>query len=84
MIRSAVRTTLRSLLWSDLVTELNQTGRYRCEDDGFNDGRVELFQQLLRRGELPQLAKEVQPLLGLFSLCDCPTSGLGRWWCPGT
>ncbi len=25
MIRSAVRTTLRSLLWSDLVAELNQT-----------------------------------------------------------
>ncbi len=25
MIRSAVRTTLRSLLWLDLVAELNQT-----------------------------------------------------------
>ncbi len=25
MIRSAVRTTIRSLLWSDLVAELNQT-----------------------------------------------------------
>ncbi len=25
MIRSTVRTTLRSLLWSDLVAELNQT-----------------------------------------------------------
>ncbi len=25
MIRSAVRTTLRSFLWSDLVAELNQT-----------------------------------------------------------
>ncbi len=25
MIRSAVRTTLHSLLWSDLVAELNQT-----------------------------------------------------------
>ncbi len=25
MIRSAVRTTLYSLLWSDLVSELNQT-----------------------------------------------------------
>ncbi len=28
--------------------------------------RVELFQQLLWQVELPQLAKEVQPLLGLF------------------
>ncbi len=34
-------------------------------EDGFNDGRVELFQQLLWQVELPQLVKEVQPLLGL-------------------
>ncbi len=33
MIRSAVRTTLRSLLRSDLVAELNQT-----VIDGFNGG----------------------------------------------
>ncbi len=61
MIRSAVRTTLRSLLWSDLVAEMNQT-----VIDGFNDGRVELFQQLMWQVEIPQLAKDVQPLLGLF------------------
>ncbi len=39
---------------------------YWSAEDGFNDGRVELFQQLLWQVELPQLAKEVQPLLGLF------------------
>ncbi len=62
MIRSAVRTTLCSLLWSDLLAELNQTV-IRVQR---NDGGVELFQQLLWQVELPQLAKEVQPLLGLF------------------
>ncbi len=60
MISSAVRTTLRSLLRSDLVAELNQT------EDRLNDGGVELFQQLLWHVVLPQLVKEVQPLLGLF------------------
>ncbi len=35
-------------------------------EDVFNDGRVELFQQLLWQVELPQLAKEVQPRLGPF------------------
>ncbi len=39
---------------------------YWHAEDGFNDGRVELFQQLLWQVELPQLEKEVQPLLGLF------------------
>ncbi len=58
MIRSAVRTTLRGLLRSDLVAELNQTD--------FNDGRVELYQQLLWQVELSQRAKEPHPLLGLF------------------
>ncbi len=62
MIRSAVRTTLCSLLWSDLLAELNQT----VIKVQRNDGGVELFQQLLWQVELPQLAKEVQPLLGLF------------------
>ncbi len=60
MIRSAVRTTLRSLLRSDLVAELNQTV-LMCRG-GFNDGRVELFQQLLWQVERPQLAKK-------YSLC---------------
>ncbi len=62
MIRSAVRTTLCSLLWSDLLAELNQT----VIKVQRNDGGVERFQQLLWQVELPQLAKEVQPLLGLF------------------
>ncbi len=39
---------------------------YWCAEDGFNDGRVELYQQFLWPVELHQLAKEVQPLLGLF------------------
>ncbi len=39
---------------------------YWCAGDGLDDDRVELFQQLLWQVELSQLAKEVQPLLGLF------------------
>ncbi len=39
---------------------------YWRAEDRFNDGRVELYQQLLWQVELPQLVKEVQPLLGLF------------------
>ncbi len=35
-------------------------------EDRLNDGRVELCQHLLWQVELPQLAKEVRPLLGLF------------------
>ncbi len=55
MIRSAVRTTLRSLLRSDLVAELNQTvidvqrtDSMMAEENCFSSscGRVELFQQL--------------------------------------
>ncbi len=65
MIRSVVRTTLHCLLRLDVVAELNQTDTWRAED-GFNDGRVELYQQLLWQVELSQLAKEVQPRLGLF------------------
>ncbi len=64
MIRSAVRTTLRSLLRSDLVAELNQTVIDVQRTDSMM-ARVELFQQLLWQVKLPQLAKEVQPLLGL-------------------
>ncbi len=64
MIRSAVRTTLRSLLRSDLVAELNQTLIDVLRTD--SNGNVELYQQLLCQVELPQLAKEVQPPLGLF------------------
>ncbi len=74
MIRSVIRTTLCSLLRSDLVAELNQTVIGRAED-GFSDGRVELFQQLQWQLELPQLVKEVQTSAGPFSQwtqCDCP------------
>ncbi len=39
---------------------------YWRAEDGFNDCRVELFQQLRWQVELSQLLKEVQPLLGLF------------------
>ncbi len=35
-------------------------------EDRFSDGRVEPFQLLLWQVKLPQLAMEVQPLLGLF------------------
>ncbi len=66
MIRSAVRTTLCSLLRSDLVSWA-EPDSYWSAEDGFNDSRVELFQQLLWQVELPQLTKEVQPLLGLFN-----------------
>ncbi len=54
MIRSAVWTTLCSLLKSDLVAEAEPDSDWSAED-GFNDGRVELFQQLLWQVELPQL-----------------------------
>ncbi len=49
---------------SVLVAEPNQT--VIDEQDRLDDGRVELFQQLLWQVELPQLAEEIQPLLGLF------------------
>ncbi len=44
MIRSAVRTTLRSLLRSDLVAEMNQTV---IEVQRTDSMMAELFQQLL-------------------------------------
>ncbi len=65
MIHSAVQTTLHSLLRSRFVSWA-EPDSYWCAEDGFNDGRVELYQQLLWQVELPQLVKEVQPLLGLF------------------
>jgi len=33
---------------------------YWCAEDGLNDGRVELYEQLLWQVELPQLAMEIQ------------------------
>ncbi len=61
LICSAVRTSLRSLPWSDLVAELNQTvidvqmmDLMMAEENFSSCGRLKI------------LAKEVQPLLGLF------------------
>ncbi len=48
---------------SDLVAEPKQTLWMNTGQTG----RVELFQQLLWQVELPQLAKGVQPPLGLFN-----------------
>ncbi len=45
---------------------LAEPDSYWSAEDEFNNGRVERFQQLLWQVELPQLAKEVEPLLGLF------------------
>ncbi len=39
---------------------------YRWTLYNLNDGRLELFQQLLWQVELPQLAEEIQPMLGFF------------------
>jgi len=51
--------------WGGLCSWAEPDSYWRAED-WFSDGRVELFQQLLWQLELPQLAKEVQLLLGLF------------------
>ncbi len=65
MIRSAVRTTLCSHLWSDLETELNHTVIDVQRTDSMM-AELNCIQQLLWQVELPQLVKEVLPLLGLF------------------
>ncbi len=52
---------------------------YWRAEDGFNDGRVEQFQQLLWQVELPQLVKEVQPLLGLFTMDSMWLSHFRSW-----
>ncbi len=62
MIRSAVRTTLRSLLRSDLVAELNQT----VIDVQRTDSMWSITVSEAPAAKVPQLEKEVQPLLGLF------------------
>ncbi len=62
MIRSAVRTTLRSLLRSDLVAELNQT----VIDVQRTDTMWSITVSAAPVAKVPQLEKEVQPLLGLF------------------
>ncbi len=52
-------------------------------EDGFNDGRVELFQQPLWQVELPQLPLEVQSLLGFFDnrvYGNVPLQVLGDNW----
>ncbi len=60
MIRSAVRTTLRSILRLNLVAERNQTVIEVQRTDS-------MMAELLWQVELTQLAKEVHPLLGLFN-----------------
>ncbi len=62
MIRSAVRTKSSEVRFGSWA----EPDSYWSAENGFNDGRVELFQQLLWQVEFPQLAKEVQRLLGLF------------------
>ncbi len=62
MIRSAVRTKSSEVKFGSWA----EPDSYWSAENGFNDGRVELFQQLLWQVEFPQLAKEVQRLLGLF------------------
>ncbi len=47
-----------------------------CAENGLDYDRVKLDQQLLKQVELPELAQEVHPLLGLFDDCvdvGCPT-----------
>ncbi len=81
MIRSAVRLKSSEVRFGSWA----EPDSYWCAEDWFNDGRVELYQQLLWQVELPQLAKDVKASAGPFSQwtqCDCPTSGPGRWWCP--
>ncbi len=77
MIRSAGRTTLCSLLRSDLVAELNQTA--------FDMQRMDSM--MAKYNCLLSWKKEVQPLLGLFvkpwTQSDCSTSDPEKLWCPG-
>ncbi len=55
---------------------------YWRAEDGFNDGRVELYQQLLWQVELPQLVKEVCLCWALFTFfCS---AGPEKLWCLGT
>ncbi len=83
MIRSAVRTTLRSLLRSDLVAELNQLLKCR--------GLIQWWQ---RRnvsaapvaGGSSSAGEGRTASAGPFSpwtQCDCATSGPEKLWCPG-
>ncbi len=75
MIRSAVRTTLRSLLRSDLVAELNQTVIDVQRMDSM------MAEYTFSAGEGSRASA------GLFFLhrsrCDCLTSSPGRWCCSG-
>ncbi len=55
MIRSAFRTTLRSQSSEVRFGSWAEPDSYWRAEDGFNDGRVELFQQLLRQVEHSKL-----------------------------
>ncbi len=85
MIRSAVRSTLHSLLWSDLVAELNQTViDVQKTDSMMADGRT--LSAAPVAGWTSSVGEGSTASAGPFSqwsLCDCSTSGPGRWWCPG-
>ncbi len=85
MIRSAVRTTLRSLLRSDLVAELNQTDvdvqrtdSMMAEKNCFSSSSGRLHFLSWRRKY-----NHCWDFFYQWSLCDCPTSGPERLWCPG-
>ncbi len=63
MIRSAVRTTLRSLLRSDLVAELNQTVIDVQRMDSMMSRTVSTAPVA---GWTSSIVQEIQPLMGLF------------------
>ncbi len=65
MIRSAVRTTLCSLLRSYLVVEPNHTVIDLQRTDSMI-AEYNYIKSSCGQVELPQLTKEIQPLLGLF------------------
>ncbi len=86
MFRSVVQTTLRILLRSDLVAELNQTvievqrtHSMMADSNYFSStcGRLN-FLSWQRRYNL------CWAFFLYNGVCDCPTSGLDIWWCPGT
>ncbi len=81
MIRSAVRTTLRSLLRSDLVAELWMCrGRIRWWQSRTDSAApVAVWTSSAGEGRKTSAGPFSQ-----WTQCDCPTSGVERWWCPGT
>ncbi len=80
-LTQAVRTTLRSLLRSDLVAELWMCrGRIQWwQSRTFSAAPVAGWTSSAGEGSTTSAGSFSQ-----WSLCDCPTSGPGTWWCPGT